>query len=891
MHISALIDTPAEQPAGAGSAIPAIPFDMKVLPNGLTLIVHEDRRHPLVATQLRFNVGSRDEPAGRTGFAHLFEHLMFKASANRPDNWHRMLQMMGGTQVNGTTSFDRTNYFQTVPKAALDQLLWMESDRMGHLLGGIDAASLAGEVGVVKNEKRQREGAPYGGMLEATISALYPREHPYGHTILGSFEDLDNVNLGTVADWHGQWYGASNAILVLAGDIGFAEAQEKVAHWFGAMPPGVPTRQIRRWVPDIRDTRRVRLLDKVPHAVHEAIWATPPAADADSAMLEMIARILGGGAHARLAQRLVDQDRLCLGINAYQDSRAVCGEFHVSATLAPHATPEAVAAAIADEIASFIAEGPTQAELDRVRRADRSGLQRVLDQLGGVAELLAENMQVLGSPDGHRARLAGAERASPAEVRDVAARWLGQQALALEVLPFRAAPAAEDKAQRGRAPAMGAVHLPGFPEVERATLDNGLELRVARRPGAHAVDVALLLDNGTNMDPRGREGLSTAAMGLADAGSSRHDKHGWSRLFQETGIRFSANALHDAAIMSVSALKGELDQATGSLADILLQPLFPEQEVRVFLDRQIAAARSRGMTPASAAEMAIRPLIYGADHPYTPVSQGTVESLSGLTRDMLVERHRAWLDPRRAKLVIVGDLSLDEARDIADRAFGAWQGKVELPTVDAGIWAPAPGLYRIERPGAAQSALNLALASPEIRIGNQAFALFSSLFGGGFGSRLTANLRENKGWTYGVNSGFSVSPLIGSFHIRTEVQADRTREALAEIGSELAALSGARPVTSDELETAREATLIGLPSRWVGNGAIVNAIVEQTVFDLPDHYHDGLEARIRGVTLADIEAVVALVGDPARYACVAAGETADLAGSGYALIDPEGNRL
>ena len=762
---------------------------------------------------------------------------------------------------------------------------------MGHLLGGIDAASLAGEVAVVKNEKLQREGAPYGGVLEAITVALYPRDHPYGHTILGSFEDLDNADLDTVADWHGQWYGASNAILVLAGDISFAEAREKVAHWFGAMPAGVPLRQIRRWVPDIRDTRRIRLFDKVPHVRHEAIWATPPQNDRDAPLLQMIGQILGGGPHSRLGRRLVDQERLCLGVGAYQDSRSVCGEFHVVATLAPGAAQDAVEAIIAEEIAIFIAEGPTQAELDRVRRAERAALERMMDQLGGIAELLAGNMQALGRPDGHRDLVAIAEQASPVDVRDVAAQWLGRQALALDILPFRAAPAAGDTAERSRAPAAGAVHLPRFPATLTATLDNGLELRVAHRPGARAVDVALLFDNGSRQDPKGHEGLSMAAMALADAGTSQRDKHGWSHLFTETGIKFGANALQDAAIMSVSALKGDLGLAMASLAQILLEPLFPADELRMFLDRQIAGARSRGMTPASAADMVIRRLIYGAGHPYTTSAQGTAESLPLLTRDMLVERHREWLDPRRAKLIMVGDLTLDEAREIAGRALGAWRGEATLIRPADGAWAPEPGRYRIERPGNAQSALHLALASPEIRVGNEALALFNTMMGGGLSSRLNLNLREDKGWTYGISSSFSISPLIGSFHIRTEVQADRTRDAVAEIEAELTALSGAKPVTADELETARSAMLIGMPNRWVGNGAVMNAMIEQILFKLPDDHADGLEARIRNVGLTDIEAVVALVGDPARYACLAAGETAQMGGDGFMEIDTDGNRV
>lgn len=890
MTTIASLTSPSESriPEG-GDSIPAVPFRMAVLPNGLTLIVHEDRRNPLVASQLRFNVGSRDEPPGRTGFAHLFEHLMFKASAHRRGNWHKMLQAMGGSGVNGTTSFDRTNYYQTVPTAALDQLLWMESDRMGHLLGGIDATTLADEVSVVKNEKRQREGVPYGGVTEAIATMLYPPEHPYGHTILGSFEDLDNANMETVAAWHARWYGASNAVLALVGDISFEDALAKVEHWFGAIPAGAPPQRVTRWVPEIRDTRRAVLYDAVPHAGHYAVWSTPPAADPESAILQLVARILGGDTHSRLARRLIEGDRLCLGIQAQQQRRGVCGEFHVMATVAPGVDSDAVAAAITDEIRIFLTEGPTREELDRVHQSNRAGVERMLDQLNDVAEILAGNMLMLGTPDGYRAQMAIVENASPEQVRDVAARWLGQQALALDVKPFTAVNAPKDPAERTVAPAMGTVHAPAFPTVETAVLDNGLELRVARRPGVRSVDFALVFDNGAQLDPRGLEGLSIVTLGALDAGTARRTKHDLSRFFQEMGIGYSVNVRKDMATMSMSTLKNGLADAMACMAELLLEPAFPEQELRLFLDRHVANARGRAVAPGNAAEMAVARLIYGPRHAYTPFTAGTAQSLSALTLDRIGERHRNWLDPRRARLVIAGDLTLDEAREFAERAFGQWTGKVDLAVPEPGPWEPAPGRYFIERPGHAQSALCIAMASPEIRFGREELTLFNSLFGGSFGSRLNANLRERKGWTYGAGSGFGINPLIGGFHIRTDVQADHTQDALAEVEAELRALSGARPVTHEEIETARHAMLIGLPGVWSTNVAVVNAMIEQIVYALPQDHHDHVEERIRAIGQEDVQAVADLVGDPSRYAWIVAGDGAFIDGAGHVSIDAEGN--
>jgi zinc protease len=891
MTTNALVGSSADGETRHEGGWPTIDFRTATLANGLTLVVHEDRRHPLIATQLRFNVGSKDEPAGRTGFAHLFEHLMFKASANRTKSWHTMLRELGGIGINGTTSPDRTNYYQVVPSAAIDQLLWMESDRMGHLLGGIDAATLADELSVVKNEKRQRDGAPYGGVNEAIATALYPRDHPYGHTVIGSFEDLDKANMTTVADWYGRWYGAANAVLVLAGDIGFDEALQKVEHWFGAMPPGPPVRRVTRQLPDAREPVRVVLQDRVPHRRLYMIWSAPPAADMDAALLHSVAAMLSGGSHSRLMRRLVDGDRLCLDVAAQLDARYLSSEFYIVATLAPGADAAMVELAILEEVARLATTGPSLDEFDRVRRAARFSMLRMLDNLSGKTELLAASMMTFGCADGYMEQIEARERAVPGDVCAVAERWLKGPAAVLEVKPFAAVQAPKDPATRSVAPPVGRTVAPAFPAIERARLANGLTIRLARRPQTQSVEMALYLQGGATLDPVGSEGLSRVALGALDGGTARRTKHMLSENWAETGIRFGRDVRYDSAILSMNALNDQAATALDLLAELLLEPTFPEAEIGLLLDRQIAQALGAAARPATAADLASRHLIYGAGHALGRPAAGTPDSLAGLTRDMLIARHRQWLDPARATLVVVGDIAMADLAKLAESAFGGWTRWEGAPDRGASIWTPQPGRFLIERGGGAQAALNITMASPAIRHDDAALDLFNNLFGGSFGSRLNANLRERRGWTYGIGSRVGVGPAIGNFRISAEVEAAFALDAIAEIEGELRGLSRERPISAEELEDARRALLVRLPSAWASNRAVVDAVIEQIDFDLPDDWHGGIEARLLAVTADDLAQVVASLGEPDHYSWVVAGDPAHMAGWDAAPIDAQGQRL
>ncbi len=378
-----------------------IPFEKFVLPNGLTLIVHEDHKAPIVGVNVWYHVGSKNEKPGRTGFAHLFEHLMFNGTEHWPGEFFEPLEEVGATGMNGTTNADRTNYFENVPTNALDLALWLESDRMGHMQGAITKEKLDEQRGVVQNEKRQGENQPYGRTWTLLTENTYPAGHPYSWSTIGSMEDLDAAELDDVKEWFKTYYGAANAVLSIAGDVDAQEVKKRVEHYFGDIPSGPPVDKQEVWVAKMTGTHRQQMQDRVPQARIYRAWNVPQWGTREAALLDLVADILGGGKTSRLYKRLVYQDQIATDASSYLYARELSGQFQVITTAHPSKTLGEVERALAEEVEKFIQEGPTQSELDLARTQTFAGFVRGLERVGGFggkSDILASNEVYGGSP-------------------------------------------------------------------------------------------------------------------------------------------------------------------------------------------------------------------------------------------------------------------------------------------------------------------------------------------------------------------------------------------------------------------------------------------------------------------------------------------------------------
>jgi zinc protease len=523
---------------------PEIPFEEFYLDNGLRVIVHEDRKAPIVAVTIWYHVGSKNEVPGKTGFAHLFEHLMFNGTENYNDEYFRPLQEVGATGLNGTTDFDRTNYFQTVPTPAVDLALWLESDRMGHLLGAVDQSKLDEQRGVVQNEKRQGDNAPYGKAFETIITNLFPPGHPYSWEVIGSMEDLNAATLEDVKTWFETYYGPNNATLVLAGDIDTTTAREKVQRYFGDIPPGPPLTRRERSIPSGVPANRIAMQDRVPEARIYKVWLAPEWISDETTHLQLADLVLTSGKTSRLYQRLVYEDRIATDASAFLMSNEIAGAYVVYATVADGVDMSTVERALDEELARFLAEG--------------SAFIRGVEQVGGFSgksQILAENAVYGGRPDFYKHSLQVLNDATQQQVVAAARKWISGEPLVLEIRPFPPLGTTTTSADRSALPMPQTFPDAPFPDFEQATLSNGMRLIVAERSAVPVVRFSLQLDAGYAADQFAAPGVATMTMEMLDEGTATMDALEINDTLLGLGAQLTSGANLDSSVVGLSALK------------------------------------------------------------------------------------------------------------------------------------------------------------------------------------------------------------------------------------------------------------------------------------------------------------------------------------------------
>jgi len=888
--------------AGAGAQeIPDIPFTRFQLQNGLTLVVHEDHKAPIVAVNVWYHVGSKNERPGRTGFAHLFEHLMFNGSEHFNDDYFKVLERLGATDLNGTTSEDRTNYFQNVPVSALDTVLWMESDRMGHLLGAVDQAKLDEQRGVVQNEKRQGENQPYGRVHEVRQAALYPKGHPYSWTTIGSMEDLSAATLDDVKAWFKTWYGPSNATIVVAGDVKAEDVKARVERYFGDIPPGPPLDRPSAWVAKRTGEQRQELQDRVPQARVYLSWNTPAWGDPDGDLLDFVGQVLTSGKTSRLYKRLVYDDQIATSVMAGQSTGEIGSTFEIVASVKPGGDPAAVERAVREELERLLDKGLTRDELERARTDQLAGFIRGVERIGGFggkSDVLAEH-QVYGGDAGlFRQRLALVKRATTAEVRDAARRWLSDGVHVLTVRPFPQASAGAGGADRSKRPEAGTPPEAALPPFSRATLPSGLELIVAERHDVPVVTFDLFVDAGYASDRGGLAGTAKLAANMLDEGTRRRTSLQISDELQRLGASLSTGSNLDQTFVSLNALKANLDGSLAVFADVALAPSFPKADFDRLKKQQAAAIAQEQAQPNGIAMRILPGLLFGRTHAYgNPLTgSGTAASLERITREDVVRWYQAWFKPGGATLVVVGDTSMAEIRPKLEKALAGWApGRSPKEPVGQGA-PPAGALYLVDRPGAQQSLLIMGTVAPPRRPGPDVpQEVMNAILGGQFVSRVNMNLREEKHWSYGAST-----VLLGTSGPRpylgfAPVQADKTKEALAEFLKELRGIRGEKPVTADELAMAQSRLTLSLPGRWETARAVAGSIGEIVRFKLGDDYFEGYAGRVRQVSLKDVAEAAQLL-HPAETVWVVVGDRAkieaglsELGLGAPRLLDADGN--
>lgn len=838
-----------------------LPFERFELDNGLRVVVHEDRKAPLVAVSVWYHVGSKDEPTGKTGFAHLFEHLMFNGSEHYDGEWFEPLEEVGATGLNGTTWFDRTNYFQTVPTPALERVLWMESDRMGHLLGVVTQDKLDNQRGVVQNEKRQGDNQPYGRSSYAVLDGLLPEGHPYSHSTIGSMEDLDAASLEDVKEWFQQYYGAANTVLVLAGDINAEEARPLVEKYFGHIEAGPPLSRAKANAPKLDVNKHEVMLDQVPQPRLDRNWVAPGRTNRDAVLLQLAAEALGGGKTSRLYRRLVDDLQIATSATASIQPQELMSFYSVTVDAKKDADLERVQREMEAVVAAFLERGPTRAELERAKTSIKAGVIRGLEQVGGKASTLAQGELYAGNAGFVLTQLEWLEAATPQDVLRAARDVMNAGYYQLDVLPFPEYSVTASTVDRTTGlPAVDTTPELVFPDIAEATLSNGMKVVLAERRTIPVVEIAVQFDAGYAADsiPGGKLGAASFTGAMLDEGAGKRNGLEIAEDVEALGATLGAGSTLDTTRVSMSALTENLRPSLDILADVIRNPTFQQEEIDKLRGRWLAGIEQEKASPVQLALRVLPPEIYGTDHAYgVPFTgSGTVESINSLTRDDLVSFHQTFLRPDNATIFVVGDASMEEIRPELERAFSSWRApSTPVPTKNvATVERTSQGkVIIVDKPGSPQSLILAGHAAPPADAPNNvAITAMNDIIGGQFTSRVNMNLREDKGWAYGAYTLLYGAKSQRPFMVYAPVQTDKTKESLEEMIRELNDYKTERPATTREIERAVLGNTRSLPGSFETAGSVLSSLTSSARYGRPWNYPATLTTKFNALEASDI---------------------------------------
>ncbi len=872
---------------GATPALAAdidLPYDKFQLDNGLTVVVHEDRKAPLVAVSIWYHVGSKDEPDGKTGFAHLFEHLMFNGSENYDGEWFEPLEEIGATDLNGTTWFDRTNYFQTVPTPGLERVLWMESDRMGHLLGVVTKEKLDNQRGVVQNEKRQGDNQPYGRAEYSVLAGLLPAGHPYTHSTIGSMEDLDAASLDDVKNWFKEYYGAANTVLVIAGDIDVETARPLVEKYFGDIEAGPPLTQTKANAPQLAVNKHEVMYDRVPQPRLDRNWVAPGRTTRDAVLMDLAAEVLGGGKTSRLYRKLVDDLQIATTANANNQSQELLSFYSTTVDANKDADLEQVEREMESVLSAFLKKGPTSAELKRAKTSIKAGIIRGLEKVGGFggkAVTLAQGELYAGDPGFIETQLDWLDAATPADVLNVARSVMNAGYYQLNILPFpEYSTVASDIDRTTGLPAVSDSPELIFPDIHEATLNNGMKVVLAERHAVPVIQVAIQFDAGYAADSveGGTLGNASFTGAMLDEGTARRSALDIAEELETLGATLASNSTLDTTAVAMSALQENLRGSLDILADVIRNPAFAQTEIDKLRGRWLARIEQEKANPVQLALRMLPPEIYGAGHAYgVPFTgSGTVDSIKSLQRADLQRFHQTWLRPDNATIFVVGDTTIEEIQPLLEKVLGNWRAPAsDIPAKNiAAVELLAKGkVIIVDKPGSPQSLILAGHVAPPSNAPNDvAITAMNDIIGGQFTARVNMNLREDKGWAYGAYTFFQGAKGQRPWMVYAPVQTDKTKESLAELVKELNAYKSNRPATAREIERAILNNTRSLPGAFETSNAVIGSLRSSERYGRAWDYPAALTGKFNALNADEISSAADEVIHPESLIWVIVGD-------------------
>jgi predicted Zn-dependent peptidase len=875
----------------------SIPHTTLRLKNGLTVIVHEDHKAPVAAVTVWYNVGSKDEPAKKTGFAHLFEHLMFNGTENLPGDYFTYLQQVGATDYNGTTYYDRTNYFETVPAGAVERAIFMESDRMGHLLGAVTQGVLDNQRSVVQNEKRQGDSRPGGLIQYEMFGKLFPPGHPYHHTVIGSMADLDAASLADVKQWFRDRYGPNNAVLVVAGDVRPEQVRTLAEKYFGPIPAGPVNRPAMATVPTLARPKSVAMKDHVATTIIQHYWAVPGLLDKRLAALDIGGSVLGGLASSRLDKIMVRDEGLAVAVSAGLTPLQRAGIFSVSAYVKPGVDPAKVSKRLDEILADYIAKGPTADEVERAVMSEVSGRIRSLEQVGGFGgkgQTLAEGHTYAHDSDFYKKTLASYAAITPAAVRTQMQQWLRRPALTITLSPgereaYTEAKAVEppktskdDGAVKGNRPLppVGQLAALDFPTITHTKLSNGIPVDYVQRSGGIPLtQIALSFDAGSAADRPAERGLAAMTMDLLDEGTSKLSSQEVAETEERLGADVSTSNGSDRSYVMLNALSPNLAPSLDLMSGVVKDAAFRPNDVERIRAQTLTAIAQTQKDPTRVARRLMPLVLYGPNHPYGGPAGGDPKAIAKFGRGELIAFEQRWLRPDNVRIFVVSDRPLAEVQPLIEARFGQWTAPATPKGVKTFTAAPprptAPKILLVNRPGAPQSSILGAQLLPLDPRGDIIpFDAANDALGGDFLSRLNMDLREDKGWSYGVSGNEQLMMHAVPYIVSAPVQADRTGDSLVELSRQINEFLTTKGVTQEELTRVVTNNVNQLPGEFETSGAVLGAMMNIEMLQRPDNYYETLAPEYRAQTTASLDKAARSALDPKGFTWIVVGDAA-----------------
>jgi zinc protease len=895
--------------------LPPIKYKEFTLKNGLRVILHEDRSTPVVAVNVWYHVGSKNEVVGRTGFAHLFEHMMFQGSKNYSDNYTKPLDE-AGANVNGTTNNDRTYYYEVVPSNFLETALYLEADRMGGLLDAMSQEKLDNQRDVVKNERRQRvDNQPYGTAFEKITEIMYPANHPYHWTTIGSMEDLSNASLDDVKGFFRQYYAPNNAVLVLAGAFDEKQAKQWVEKYFGSIAKGADISRPTPAQPKLDGEIRKTYEDNVPLPRISMVWHSVPQYSPDEAALDILSSILSTGRGSRLQSNLVYGKEIAQNLFAGNATNEIAGTFQITALAKPGKTLDEIEKEINLEIERIKKEPPTAEEMSRALNGIESqtiyGLQTVLGKGGQLSNYAG----YLNKPDYFQADLDRYRKVTPADVQKAANTYLTANRLVMSYIPRKGEmpkmnadsnrPTSNNAKKKDQAmldrqdanlPKPGPNPNFALPPIEKKKLSNGLDVWIVRQNELPIVSMNLVLKSGGTLDPDDKSGVSSMTATLLNQGTKTRSAIDIANQLQSIGAFVNAGSGWDSSNVSMQTLTKNLDSALDIFADVVGNPSFPNTELESIRRRTLVGFAQRKFNPTAVSDVVYNKVLYG-NQPYSRQLSGDEKSVKAMTREDLVKYYETNYRPNNGTLIVVGDVDGKSLMPKLEKAFANWKsGEVSNVSAPKAEMMAKPGIYLVDKAGAAQSSVSIGQVGVD-RSNPDYFALqiMNSILGGGGSARLFMKLREEKGYTYGAYSRFIYRRGAGPFSASAEVQTAVTKESVMEFMNELNGIRGGKPISQKELENNKQSLIRRFPSGFETVGQISGQLSNLVIYGLPDSYFNDFIGKINAVTADDVNRVANKYLDPSKMAIVIVGDRKTIEPGlkelGYPLtiLDTEGN--